>query len=85
VGETWETRRRRRKRSYSASSSSDSGSSFEAATRQRRGTRARVAPLSNSRSFSSVSSVFKIAELALKISSTKATCASGRYPRVCRT
>ena len=67
-----------RKRSYSASSSSDSGSSFDAAMSVSSGTLRRAWPLSKSRSLSSVSSALRMAELALKISSTKATSAVGR-------
>ncbi len=42
-------------------------------------------PLSNRRSLSSVSSAFRMALLALKISSMKATSAVGRYPSILRT
>ena len=42
-------------------------------------------PLSNRRSLSSVSSAFRMALLALKISSTKATSLVGRYPSIWRT
>mmetsp|Transcript_15105 Transcript_15105/g.54410 ORF Transcript_15105/g.54410 Transcript_15105/m.54410 type:complete len:366 (+) Transcript_15105:669-1766(+) len=82
---TCSTLDRNRKRSYSASSSSLSGSSFDAPTRHSSGTLTRSAPLSNSRSLRMVSSEFKMAELALKTSSTNATVAVGRYPSVCRT
>ena len=47
-------------------------------TRHRRGTRSLSVPLSKSRSFNTVKSVFKMALLALKISSTKATLALGK-------
>ena len=53
-----------RKRSYSASSSSLSGSSFDAPIRHKSGTGQRLEPLSYARSFSSVSSEFKMLELA---------------------
>mmetsp|Transcript_8904 Transcript_8904/g.20195 ORF Transcript_8904/g.20195 Transcript_8904/m.20195 type:complete len:268 (+) Transcript_8904:780-1583(+) len=76
---------RRRKRSYSASSSSDSGNSLDAPTRHSSGTLCLSVPLSNSLSLSRVSSALRMAEFALKISSTNATSAVGRYPSVCRT
>ena len=47
-------------------------------TKQSSGTGRRSLPLSNSRSFSSVSSALRIALLALKISSMNATSAVGR-------
>jgi len=82
--ETWDTVLRIRNLSYKASNSSLSGSSFEAPTMQSRGTSILSAPLSNSLSFSKVSKALRIAELALKISSTKATWAVGRYPSIWR-
>lgn len=50
----------------------------EVLTRQRRGTRRRWLPLSKRRSLSNVSSALRMAELALKISSIKATSLVGR-------
>jgi hypothetical protein len=47
-------------------------------TRQSSGTGKRSLPLSNSRSFSNVSSALRMALLALKISSMNATSAVGR-------
>jgi hypothetical protein len=46
------------------------------------GTLERVVPLSKRRSLRIVRRVFRMAELALKISSMKATEAVGRYPAV---
>ena len=54
-------------------------------TRHSSGTGRRWLPLSNRRSFSSVSSAFRMALLALKISSMNAISAVGRYPSVLRT
>ncbi len=51
-------------------------------TRHSSGTSSRWLPLSNSLSLSSVSRAFRMALLALKISSMKATSAVGRYPSV---
>ena len=48
------------------------------------GVRVRPTPLSNSRSLSSVSSAFRIAEFALNTSSRKAMPAVGRKPAVRR-
>ena len=75
---------RRRKRSYRASSSSSSGNSFEAPITHRTGQSSRSPPLSNFLSFNIVKSVFKMAELALKISSRNPTDALGRNPSVTR-
>ena len=52
------------KRSYSASNSSLSGSSLHAPIRHKSGTGQRLEPLSYARSFSNVSSEFKMLELA---------------------
>ena len=54
------------------------GSSFDAPTRHSKGAFRRSLPLSQRRSLSSVSRAFKMALLALKISSTNATSAVGR-------
>lgn len=95
---TCETCRLIRNRSYNASSSSLSGSSFEAPTKQSRGTGNRLFPLSKRlrckcqenpmescyRSFKRVNRALRIAELALKISSMNATSAVGKYPSICR-
>mmetsp|Transcript_1056 Transcript_1056/g.3258 ORF Transcript_1056/g.3258 Transcript_1056/m.3258 type:complete len:260 (-) Transcript_1056:429-1208(-) len=80
--DTWLTSFLMRKRSYSASSSSDSGNSLLAPTRHSSGTGSRSVPLSKRRSFRIVSSAFRMAEFALKISSMNATSAVGRYPSV---
>mmetsp|Transcript_14974 Transcript_14974/g.45195 ORF Transcript_14974/g.45195 Transcript_14974/m.45195 type:complete len:201 (+) Transcript_14974:1396-1998(+) len=85
AADTCFTSRRTRNRSYNASSSSLSGSSLLAPTRQMRGTVMRSVPLSNRRSLRMVSSVLRMALLALKISSMNATEPVGRYPSVCRT
>ena len=53
-------------------------------TKQRRGTSMRLLPLSKSRSLRRVRRAFKMALLALKISSTNATSAVGKYPLICR-
>ena len=64
--------------SYKASNSSLSGSSFEAATTAISGISCLVFPLSNLLSFKIVRRELRMAELALKISSRKATDAVGR-------
>ena len=66
--------------SYSASNSSLSGNSLDAATTASSGMLCLVRPLSNRLSFRIVKREFKMAELALKISSKNATEAVGRYP-----
>ncbi len=65
------------KRSYSAVSSSSSGSSFDAPNIVINGTGTRSRPLWKIRSLMIVNSALRIDELALKISSRKAMCASG--------
>lgn len=53
-------------------------------TKQMSGTWMRAEPLSKRRSLRMVSSVLRMAELALNTSSMKATFALGRYPSICR-
>ena len=81
---TGATGTRTRKRSWKACSASSVGTSLLAATTEMSGALRRCVPLSNSRSFKSVSSAFRMAELALNTSSRKAMPAVGRKPSVRR-
>mmetsp|Transcript_7245 Transcript_7245/g.26647 ORF Transcript_7245/g.26647 Transcript_7245/m.26647 type:complete len:302 (+) Transcript_7245:755-1660(+) len=84
AGDTWSTIFLNKKRSYRASSSSLSGSSLLAPTIHVKGTLTLSLPLSKRPSFRIVSSELRMAEFALKISSTNATSAVGRYPSMAR-